>query len=530
MGAAIGQSEIFRGHDLAIPYRSLAELLTAYRARDPAKLAIVDLDRGSQISYGDLEQVVTDIALHLKNLGVAKGDRVVLLSEENIEKLLIWLGLWRIGAVPAPLNTEMNESHILDLTGICQPKLILVDEAIDPALTAGIGERMICFGRWTGPAQMTSQDAFFSAIPPGGASATIPERNYANDIACMFCTSGTSGKPKVVVYDHAAYWLSGLDSIDMLELTAADRTLEYRSFGWNSAQILSLMPMLQTGLTMYIAKRFSKSRFFDWIRDNEITFAAGVPAVINILLNNDQGLSAKDVPSLTRMTCSSAPLSGEQWKRFEETYGLNLLQLYGMSEAGWICGNTLRDCRVGTVGRPAIHQEFEIVNASGAPLPFGIEGEVTVGGLQVAVGYLMDDGGIDPIRGKRIKTGDLAVMDSEGFVRVTGRTKDLIIRGGVNIAPVEIDGVLLSAPGVLDAAAVGVPDKIYGEEVVAYVVLSPASGVDQASVIAHCRAKLPAAKVPKQVFVVAELPKNDRGKVIRDTLRSDWQDRMRSSA
>ena len=288
----------------------------------------------------------------------------------------------------------------------------------------------------------------------------------------MFCTSGTTARPKIVIYDHAAYWLNGLDTLEFLGLTADDRTLEYRSFGWNSAQVLSLLPFLQKGLTMHIARRFSHSRFFDWIRDNGITFAAGVPTVLNMLLNKP--VEAKPTPTLRLMSCSTAPLTAKQWEQFEEMYGAKLLQLYGMSETGWVCGNRYYTRKMGTVGLPALHQELEIVDAAGKPCPVDVEGEITVGGPQMAIGYLLDDGSIDPVRGKRIKTGDLGIRDAEGFIRVTGRSKDIIIRGGVNIAPLEIDDVLLRHPGILDAAAVGVPDKIYGEEVVCYVVAKTA--------------------------------------------------------
>ncbi len=147
----------------------------------------------------------------------------------------------------------------------------------------------------------------------------------------------------------------------------------------------------------------------------------------------------------------------------------------------------------------------------------------------MAIGYLIDDGSIEPVRGKRVKTGDLGVKDAEGFVRVTGRTKDLIIRGGVNIAPQEIDEILLRHPGILDAAALGVPDKIYGEEGVCYVVAKD-RGLTAASVEQYCGKFLPPAKTPKQVIIVAELPKSERGKVLRDKLRQDWIERMKVSA
>jgi acyl-coenzyme A synthetase/AMP-(fatty) acid ligase len=518
---------VFGSHQLAIPYRSVAELLADYAARDPRKTAIVDLDQGTRIDFGTLARRVDDVAAHFRSLGVAKGDRVVILSEEVLEKLVLWLGLWRIGAVVAPLNIEMNTGHMAELTAIVAPKLVLVHRELDrTALTDEAGCPVLVFGQMEGdPA-----DEFFRTVRPGADSTTLPERNFAADMSCLFCTSGTSGRPKIVVYDHAAYWLSGLDSIDMLDLAAEDRTLEYRSFGWNSAQILSFMPFLQTGLTLHIARRFSQSRFFGWIRDNGITFAAGVPAVINILLQNADQRGDVDVPSLQRMTCSSAPLSPEQWERFEVTYGLRLVQLYGMSEAGWICGNRMRQMRKGTVGQPALHQEFAIVDAAGERCPADVEGEVTIGGPQIALGYLLEGGAVDPLRGTRMKTGDLAMQDSDGFVRVTGRTKDLIIRGGVNIAPVEIDDVLMALEGVVEAAAVGVPDAILGEEVVAFVVFAPTSGLDAEAVVAHCKSRLPPAKVPKQVFLVASLPRNDRGKVMRDKLRAEWMERMRAPA
>jgi acyl-CoA synthetase (AMP-forming)/AMP-acid ligase II len=221
------------------------------------------------------------------------------------------------------------------------------------------------------------------------------------------------------------------------------------------------------------------------------------------------------------MSCSSAPLSPEQWTRFEKMYGVVLLQMYGMSEAGWICGNRHYKRRMGTVGPPALHQELEIVDSQGQPCPPGVEGEVTVGGPQCSIGLLRDDGSIDPVRGRRIKSGDLATRDADGFVTITGRSKDLIIRGGVNISPVEVDGVLLAHPGIADAASVGVPDPIYGEEVVAFAVLKPGTAFDEAAILAYCAGKLPLPKQPKKIFLMKELPKSDRGKVLHDRLREE---------
>jgi acyl-CoA synthetase (AMP-forming)/AMP-acid ligase II len=518
------QAGVFGNHDLGIPYRPIAELFARYRTRDPGKTAIVDLDGDSSITFGELDRLTTDIAADLKRRGLQKGDRVLLLSDECLEKLLIWFGVWRIGAVVCPLNIEINEKMMVELTRSVNPKLIFYHKDIDAAALVGDHPApRVRFGRWGRTAD--PQHEFFAKVQRGRRADEVPERNDPEDVACIFCTSGTTARPKIVVYDHCAYWLNGLSTLEFLGLTENDRTLEYRSFGWNSAQVLSLMPFLQKGLTMHIAKRFSHSRFFEWIKMHGITFSAGVPTVLNMLLNKPLGTTAKDVPTLRLMTCSTAPLTAQQWTQFEEMYGVRLLQCYGMSEAGWVCGNRTYKNKIGTVGVPALHQEFEIVGPDGKPVAVGTEGEITAGGPHTAIGYLRDDGTVEPIRPARIKTGDLGIMDEEGFVRVSGRTKDIIIRGGVNIAPLEIDEVLLKHPGILDVAAVGVPDKIYGEEVVCYVTPKD-QALTEESVLQHARQHLPPAKVPKQVFIVAELPKSDRGKVLRDKLREDWIKRM----
>jgi acyl-coenzyme A synthetase/AMP-(fatty) acid ligase len=519
----------FGNHQLKLPYEPVADLLAKYARRDPNKTAIVDLETGTSISFGALERTAIDIAAYLKSKGLKKGSRVLVLADEYLEKLVIWMGVWRIGAVMCPFNLEINEKQMVSLTAALKPDLILYHKDIDvTALTGDAPAPRVRFGAWSPDGTKDPQDELFVALPKGDA-AVLHERNNADDMACIFCTSGTTARPKIVIYNHAAYWMNGLDTLEFLGLIEDDRTLEYRSFGWNSAQVLTLMPFLQKGLTVHMAKRFSHSRFFEWVQQHGITFSAGVPTVLNMLLNKPLGFTAKDIPTLRLMSCSTAPLTAQQWTQFEEMYGVTLLQMYGMSETGWVCGNRHYAKKMGTVGLPALHQELIITDPQGNECPPGGEGEITVGGPQMAIGYLSDDGSIEPLSGKRIKTGDLGIKDAEGFVRVTGRTKDLIIRGGVNIAPLEIDEILIKHPGVAEAAAVGVPDKIYGEEVICYVV-AKGGALTEAAVLSHCGTFLPPAKTPKQVLIVTDLPKSDRGKVLRDKLREDWIARQKVSA
>jgi acyl-coenzyme A synthetase/AMP-(fatty) acid ligase len=521
--------DAFGTHQLGIPYQPIAELLAKYKTRHAAKTAIVDLETGTAIDFGQLDRVAIDMAAYLKSKGIQKGSRVLLLSDECLEKLLIWFGIWRLGAVVCPFNLEVNEKQMVNLTAALKPELILYHKDIDVATLVGNASApRIPFGAWRPDGSKDPQDELFIALPRGDA-AQLPERNLASDTACIFCTSGTTARPKIVMYNHAAYWMNGLDTLEFLGLTEDDRTLEYRSFGWNSAQVLSLIPFLQKGLTLHIAKRFSHSHFFEWVQRHGITFSAGVPTVLNIMLNKPLGFTAKDIPTLRLMSCSTAPLTAQQWTQFENMFGVTLLQLYGMSETGWVCGNRHYAKKMGTVGLPALHQELRIVDGAGNECPPGVEGEITVGGPQMAIGYLLDDGSIDPILGRRIKTGDLGIKDDDGFIRVTGRSKDLIIRGGVNIAPLEIDEVMLKHPAVVEAAAVGVPDNIYGEEVVCYVVANDQT-LTEAMLVTHAEKFLPPVKTPKRMIIVAELPKSDRGKVLRDKLRDDWLKRAQVPA
>lgn len=524
MAVKVGGTDPGAEHDLAIPFECVGALLRKYRDRDPDKIALVDLDQDKSITFGQMHDEVNRIARRLAAMGVGKGDRVAVLSDERLEKLILWMGIWRAGAVIMPLNVEMNIAYIAEILRGIKPKLTLWHEDMDVAtMTAGVGGDVVGFTSWDPDAAGDAgAGEFFAQVAAEAATPELDIGYRPDDVGSIYCTSGTTDKPKLFVCDHMGHWLFGLSTIDATGIGADDRTLEYRSFGWNSAQILSLLPWLQTGCTLHIANRFSHRRFFEWIKTHAITFAAGVPTVVNMLLNEPLGITAAEIPSLRLMTCSTAPLSPDQWARFERMYGVTLLQLYGMSEAGWICGNRHDRRRMGTVGPPAKHQDFRIVDGDGRPCPPGVEGEVTVGGPQTCVGTISPDGEFEDLRGTRMRTGDLAVIDEDGFVTVTGRTKDLIIRGGVNIAPLEIDNVLLSEPRVLEAAAIGVPDEIYGEEIVCYVVAKPGEAPSVADLRRHCAGALAPFKVPKAIRFIDALPRTDRGKISREALKRLW--------
>jgi acyl-coenzyme A synthetase/AMP-(fatty) acid ligase len=304
-----------------------------------------------------------------------------------------------------------------------------------------------------------------------------------------------------------------------------DRVLEFRSCAWVSAQEIGLLGPLIRGATAILARRFSRTRYLEWIRDHGVTIGACVPAGINMLLSEPVDPRGADLPSLRYITSSSAPLLSEDMKNFERHYGITVAQSFGASELGWVCGSNGADRKVGTVGRPAKHQHVEIVDEDGNPLPPGSVGEIRVtSATQRMAGYLLDDGAIElALPGPRM-SGDLGFLDADGYLTITGRARDVIIRGGVNIAPLEIDGVLAEHHDVAEACTIGVPDPIYGEAVVSYVVATPGATPSERALLDHCAARLPAAKVPTQVIFRDALPRNDRGKLDRNALRAEWID------
>jgi acyl-coenzyme A synthetase/AMP-(fatty) acid ligase len=513
------EDDPFMGRRPALPYAPVGVLLERHARHHPDKVALFDLDQDKGISYSRLCHEVDRVAGALISVGLAPDDRVVLLGDETLEKLIVWLAIWRAGGCVCALNTETARAHFHAICCRLAPRMVLHDASLrDHPNLSGLTLPCHAFGTYY---DNRRTDGWFGLGKLG--DATLPaEQHRPSSMASIFCTSGTTGAPKIVLTDHVSMWLCGLEATRAMALGSEDHTLEYRSFSWTSPQSTSLMPWLQHGLTLNIAARFSSSRFFDWIEQRKITFAACVPTVINMLLERAAQATSAQLSSLRCMSCSTAPLSNAQWERFERTYGVPLLQYCGMSEAGVIAMNRHDRRKIGTVGLAAEYQDLLILDAEGNPCRPNVEGELTVYGPETTVGVASLDGSYEPIRGKRLRTGDLAIMDNEGFIRITGRLKDVIIRGGVNIAPAEIDQLLSAHPGIAEAATIGVPDRIYGEDIVTFVVARGNVRLSAQEIVDFCSATLPPFKLPKRVFLVDQLPRSDRGKVLRDELRQRW--------
>lgn len=503
---------------LDIPFRTLGTAFREFAERHPRKTAIRAVGRDVSLDFSALRNAVERSAARMAAFGVKRNDRVAILSGECVEKLVLMFAAWRCGASACPFHTEIHPDHLRSILATIRPALVVRRADIGESLAPGCPETV--FRSLEETAGFFSLSADVTVLPP-------PGQEYGpDDEGCIFATSGTTDRPKCVVWDHLGLWLCGLSTIDFTGMTAADRLLEYRTFSWLSPQIVTFMPFVQLGLSVFMADGFSRSRFFDWVRDHRISVAAGVPTVINMLLDDPVEAAPEHTRTLRLMTASSAPLAPDSWRRFESRYGIRLLQFYGASEGGWLCGNRHDMRRVGTAGPPAKYMDLAIVDENGAPCPAGVPGEITIRGPQTAVAAIASDGVWQDRTAfrltERTRVGDLGVMDSDGFVTVTGRVKDVILRGGVSIAPLEIDAAVMRHPMVSEAAAIGVPDPVWGEEIACYVV--PVSGVDPdaETILAHAEATLPGSRRPRRIVFVDSLPKNERGKIRREELRKMW--------
>jgi acyl-CoA synthetase (AMP-forming)/AMP-acid ligase II len=497
----------------------LREWIARAALRDPAKPWIVCADDGRTISYGALQEVTGRIATLLHDRGIGTNDRVALLADNSIEHLLCYFGVMAYGATVCTVHVEMNRNQLDNIFARLQPVLVLHQDGLGlDDLLASVSVPRMRLGNWDKPEPRT----LFAEVArhePRDAQAAAG----LDDDAVILFTSGTSARPKGVVLSYREH-LANIDpTADGFGITTDDRVYDFRSFNWASAQLLGALVPVNRGATLVMAAKFSASRFYSHVRDHRVTVAAGNPTTINILLNTDAAAHRDNLPTLRFLTSSSAPLTVEEWRRFEARFGIPIAQGYGSSETGWIAAIPGERRRRGTVGRPLAYHRLAIVDADGRQLPPGEIGQVEIGGFgSHDYRYLAEDGSVKVNGRGRIRTGDLGHLDADGFLSLTGREKDLIIRGGVNISPVEIDNFLMQRPELIEVATVGVPDAVYGEEVVSYVVARPGATIDPGELLRYCGDGLPAFKAPKQIVLSAALPKTERGKLDRRALAERW--------
>ncbi|MEU3224798.1 type I polyketide synthase [Streptomyces sp. NPDC006976] len=495
------------------------ELLAAHAERLGGKVAFRDARR--DVSYAELDLRTRRLAGHLAHLGLGRGQTVALLLGNCLEMVESYLAVARAAAVGAPFNPHATDDELGHLLSDSGAVLLITDPMhLEQVLRLRDGYprlRIVVTGDGAAPPGVERFDALAGGEPP------VPARDDAglDDVAWMLYTSGTTGKPKGVLSTHRmALWGVAACYAPVLGLEEADRVLWPLPLAHTVAHNLCVLGVLAVGATAHIVDGLAADDIVTALREDRTTFFCAVPTVYQQLLGaaRETGLAASELR--VGMVAGAACPAGLH-EEFEEAFGIRLLDSYGSTETGGpIASNSPTGPRVpGSCGLPVPGLTLHLLEpTTGRVVAPGAEGEVWVESPAVMLGYHgHPEATAEVLRDGRYRTGDLARIDGEGFLTITGRVKELIIRGGENIHPGEVEAAISPLPGVAEVAVAGRPHPLLGEIPAAYVVAGP-GGFDAEGLIDACRAQLSYYKVPHEVWEVDRLPRTALGKVMRPAL------------
>jgi acyl-CoA synthetase (AMP-forming)/AMP-acid ligase II len=478
-------------------------------------------EAGLTLSYAQLKEDSVSFGKHLLKLGLAKGDQVSFLLGNGYQTTKIFLGAMYAGFVIAPLNLKAQPSLLEYVLDHSDTKLVFHTEDQKERLETGLGK----VKRAVELIQI-DKDAE-SIFPPDEdlADLTIPEVREEDD-ALLLYTSGTTGLPSGVILSHKNIVSGGEYTTIAHRLTPEDRALCSLPLYHINGEVVTVVAPLVSGGSVVMPYRFSTSNFWELISEYRCTWFSVVPTIVSYLMEAST-LEGKclNLDQLRFGRSASSALPPSLHKGFEEKFGIPIIETMGLTEtAAPILSNPIDPSqrKYGSPGVP-VGNECKIVDKDGNEVPRGCEGEIMVRGDNVMKKYHKN-----PERTAKtlepdgwLHTGDLGVMDEDGFVFVRGRIKELIIKGGENIAPIEIDEVLYKHSSVLEASAVGVSDEHYGEEIMACVVLKPGFNTSEEELRNHCLEHLGEFKAPKIIKLMDALPKGPSGKIQRLKLRDE---------
>ena len=501
---------------------SLYTLIEASLPADRTRTAIEapDRSRGPRIwSFGDLLSMAGRYAAFFASLGLERGDRVALQVEKSPEALGVYLACLRGGFVFLPMNIAYRADEVDYLVGNAEPALVICDPSVEAALND------ICARHATPHLFTLDPDAggSFVEAAAGVADELAPAECAADDLAAILYTSGTTGKPKGAMLTHGNLASNGLALRDAWRFTEADTLLHALPIFHAHGLFVACHCALLSGAKMIWLRKFDRE---DVIRElPRATTFMGVPTFYTRLLSGDDFCRAP-VSHMRLFTSGSAPLLAETFEEFRARTGHAILERYGMTETGMNTSNPYDgERRPGTVGFPLPGVEVRVMSDEGEALGAGEVGGLQVRGSNVFRGYwrMPEKSAEEFTEDGWFRTGDVAMIDKDGYVHLVGRAKDLIISGGFNVYPKEIEELIDDMPEVLESAVVGVPHADFGEAGAAVVVLRHGYMLAEAELLSRLKDKLANYKVPKRAFFVESLPRNTMGKVQKNLLRNDYR-------
>jgi len=475
---------------------------------------------GRRYAYRDVEEVSARFANALVDLGVEPGDRVAVQAEKSIEALMLYLGTVRAGGVFLPLNTAYTPAELSYFLGDAQPRVFVCDparaEALRPA-AEGAGAKLETLGVWTSPERSAGTLADRGLAAP---TAFESRERGPDDLAAILYTSGTTGRSKGAMLSHENLASNARTLVETWRFTRDDVLIHALPIFHTHGLFTATNTILTAGAAMHFLPRFDPDRVLALM--GESTAMMGVPTFYTRLLQHP-GLTREATRNMRVFISGSAPLLAETHREWQARTGHAILERYGMTETNMITSNPYEGERVaGTVGFPLPGVELRIADPdTGAVLGPDEIGMIEVRGPNVFKGYWrMPEKTQAEFRPDGFFiTGDLGKIDHRGYVHIVGRGKDLIITGGFNVYPKEVETEIDGIPGVVESAVVGLPHPDFGEGVTAVVVTANGTRLSEAEVAKILEKRLAKFKLPKQVIFVNDLPRNAMGKVQKNVLR-----------
>lgn len=488
---------------------------------------------GKNTSYSEFEQTVDRFAKALQDMGVEKGDHVALLLGNTPHFLISLYSAMRIGATVIPVNPIYTPDEISYIVQNGDVKVVIALDMLLPLVEKGVqaftkvekyiicetaadtGEKVAALSD-NAKAKTVLFTALLKTTEGTAKSATLVE----DDNAVILYTSGTTGYPKGAILTHGNLYSNARDVGAYLKITETDRVIATLPvFHVFALTVVVNAPLVQ-GATILLAPRFSPGEIFELAKAQEATVFAGVPTMYNFLYQFAEGDVAA-FKTLRLAISGGASLPVALLHNFEDKFNVRISEGYGLSEASPVtCFNPLdKERKPGSIGQSIINVENKIVDPDGNEVPVGEVGELIVRGPNVMKGYYnMPEETAVTIQDGWLYTGDLARKDEEDYFYIVDRKKDMIIVGGYNVYPREVEEVLYSHPNIVEAAVIGLPDPDFGEAVCAYVVVKDDS-VTVEELKQYCTEHIAKYKVPKVIEIIDELPKNTTGKILRRSLK-----------
>jgi long-chain acyl-CoA synthetase len=480
---------------------------------------------GTTTTYAEFDEQSGRVAAGFRSAGLSPG-QVVALQLPNVQPFLIaYFGALKAGLVVLPLNPLLMAPELeYHLTDSAAAMLIGFEgihaEAVKACETTGVPLYLLSMGSGPLPDGTRSALELFSPAPLDEPGGDVTPRS-PDDTAMLVYTSGTTGKPKGAELTHFQLYMNSTVAGGLFGVRSDDVVLAvlpfFHVFGLSSV----VNVFIRQGGCLSILPRFAPGAVLDAIEADRCTVIGGVPTMLHALAQQD--VTGRDLSALRVAVSGGASLPEDVMRTFEDKFGIEVLEGYGMTETASSCSfNRPGDRKVLSIGKPMWGVQMRVADAQGRPLPPGREhvGEILIRGHNVMKGYLgRPEATAETLRDGWLHSGDLGFVDEDGFYFIVDRAKDLVIRGGYNVYPREIEEVLYAHPAIGEAAVIGKPDERLGEEVVAVVALRPGESATAEEIIAYTRERLAAYKYPREIRFMAELPKGPSGKILKTALR-----------